>query len=143
MIVLDTNVLSELMRETPDERVIQWMDTQPSASLFTTTITQAETLYGVSILPDGKRKQGLATAVGEMFEQDFSGRVLPFDAPAAVAFAEICSDRTHLGRPISQFDAQIAAIARSRGASLATRNTPDFEECGIRVVDPWQARDWM
>ena len=101
-----------------------------SASLFTTTVSQAEILYG-AILPIGKRKQGLAAAVGAMFEQDFRGRVLPFDSPAAVDFAEICAERVRLGRPISQFDGQIAAIARSRGADLATRNTSDFDECGI------------
>ena len=139
MIVLDTNVLSELMRPAPDGLVVQWMDTQPNASLFTTTVTQAEILYGVSVLPAGKRKQGLAAAVDAMFEQDFKGRVLPFDSPAAVAFAAICADRVRLGRPISQFDAQIAAIVRSRGAALATRNTPDFAECDIHVIDPWQA----
>ena len=137
MIVLDTNVLSELMRSASDELVAQWMDDQPNSSLFTTTVTQAEILYGVAVLPAGKRKQGLAAAVGAMFEQDFRGRVLPFDGPAAVAYAEICTDRARLGRPISQFDAQIAAIARSRGAALATRNTPDFDECGIDVIDPW------
>jgi len=139
MIVLDTNVLSELMRKSPNERVVQWMDTQPDTSLFTTTVTQAEILYGVSLLPTGKKKQALAAAVDAMFEEDFKGRVLPFDGPAAAAYARICADRVRLGRPISQFDAQIAAIARSRGAGLATRNTPDFDECGIHVIDPWQA----
>jgi toxin FitB len=139
MIVLDTNVLSELMRPTPDELVLQWMDCQPSASLFTTTVTQAEILYGVSTLPDGRRRQELARAVGAMFEQDFRGKTLPFDGPAAVAYAAICADRRRLGRPISQFDAQIAAIVRSRGAALGTRNTQDFQECGINVIDPWLA----
>ncbi|NKB66160.1 MAG: PIN domain-containing protein [Candidatus Latescibacteria bacterium] len=139
MIVLDTNVLSELMRKSPNEPVVQWMDTQPDPSLFTTTVTQAEILYGVSLLPTGKRKQALAAAVDAMFEEDFKGRVLPFDGPAAAAYAGICADRVHLGRPISQFDAQIAAIACSRGAALATRNTPDFDACGIHVIDPWQA----
>ena len=139
MIVLDTNVLSELMRQSPDELVVRWMDAQPDSSLFTTTVTQAEILYGVSILPDGRRKQGLAAAVGAVFEQDFRGRTLPFDGEAAVAYAAICTEREHLGRPISQFDAQIAAIARSRGAALASRNTPDFESCGVQVIDPWDA----
>ncbi len=138
MIVLDTNVLSELMRQPADERVVQWMDAQPNAGLFTTAITQAEILYGVSVLPTGRRKQGLASAVHEMFEHEFSGRVLSFDGPAAATFAVICADRTRLGRPISQFDAQIAAIARSRGSALATRNTQDFDECGIPVINPWQ-----
>ena len=115
------------------------MDHQPNTSLFTTAVTQAEILYGVSILPDGKRKHGLAPAVHAMFEQDFRARVLPFDGAAAIVFADLCAHRAHVGRPISQFDAQIAAIARSRGAALATRNTPDFDECGIDVIDPWQA----
>ena len=138
MIILDTNVLSELMRQVPDEAVVRWMDEQPNPSLFTTAITQAEILYGVSILSDGKRKQSLAAAVGEMFAQDFSGRLLPFDGPAAVAFATISTNRQRMGRPMNQLDAQIAAIAHSRGATLATRNTPDFAECGIDVIDPWQ-----
>lgn len=138
MIILDTNVLSELMRPVPDERVLEWVDGRPGASLFTTTVTQAEILLGVSILPDGRRKQDLTAAVDAMFAQDFRTRLLPFDAPAAVAFAAICSSRMRLGRPISQFDAQIAAIARSRGAWLATRNTPDFDACDIRVIDPWK-----
>ena len=139
MIILDTNVLSELMRLAPDELVVQWMENQPNSSLFTTAVTQAEILYGVSALPEGKRKQGLAAAVDAVFEQDFRRRVLPFDGAAAATYAAICTDRVRLGRPISQFDAQIAAIARSRGAALATRNTPDFDECGIQVVDPWRA----
>jgi predicted nucleic acid-binding protein len=139
VIILDTNVLSELMRPVPDERVVEWVDGQPSASLFTTTVTQAEILLGVSILPEGKRKQDLSATVDAMFEQDFRSRLLPFDGPAAVAFASICSERTRLGRPISQFDAQIAAIAHSRGASLVTRNTSDFDGCDIRVIDPWQS----
>ena len=139
MIVLDTNVLSELMRPALSVSVVQWLDSQPNSSLFTTTVTQAEILYGVSRLPGGQRQQGLVALVGAMFEKDFKGRVLPFDGPAAVAFAEICAERARLGRPISQFDGQIAAITRSRGAVLATRNTPDFDECGIEVIDPWHA----
>ena len=138
MIILDTNVLSELMRLAPNELVVQWMDNQPNSSVFTTAVTQAEILYGVSVLPEGKRKQGLAVAVDAVFEQDLRRRVLPFDGAAAAAYAAICTDRVRLGRPISQFDAQIAAIARARGADLATRNTPDFDGCGIQVVDPWR-----
>ena len=139
MIILDTNVLSELMRPVPDQRVVEWVESQPNTSLFTSTVTQAEILFGVSKLPKGKRKQDLAAIVDAIFEEDFRGRLLPFDGPAAVAFASICSNRARLGRPISQFDAQIAAIARSRGASLATRNTSDFDACDIQVIDPWRA----
>ncbi|MBT3343409.1 MAG: type II toxin-antitoxin system VapC family toxin [Gemmatimonadetes bacterium] len=138
MIVLDTNVLSELMCQAPDELVVEWMDRHPDARLFTTAVTQAEILYGVSVLPDGRRKQSLTEAVDAMFEQDFHERTLPFDGPAAITYAAICSECARKGRPISQFDAQIAAITRSRGAALATRNTSDFEACEIQVIDPWR-----
>ena len=105
----------------------------------TTTVTQAEILYGVRLLPSAKRPSRLEAAVGDMFTTDFAGRVLPFDQAAAQAYAEIAVARRRAGRPISQFDAQIAAIARSRDAGVATRNIADFEGCGIGVVDPWRA----
>ena len=138
MIVLDTNVLSELMRSDPNPSVVEWMGAQPSESLFTTTITQAEILYGVALLPEGKRKHAIALVVDEMFDEDFRGRVLAFDSVAAHTFAQIAASRRQAGRPISQLDAQIAAIAGSRGAAVATRNRSDFEGCGIDVVNPWQ-----
>ena len=137
MIVLDTNVLSELMRLEPHQQVAEWVDGQAPTSLFTTTVTEAEILYGVSMLPDGARKRDLADAVRSLFQQDLRGQILSFDSPSASAFAQISADRRRMGRPISHFDAQIAAIARSRGASLATRNVSDFEECGVQVVNPW------
>ncbi|MGH6898272.1 MAG: type II toxin-antitoxin system VapC family toxin [Geminicoccaceae bacterium] len=139
MIVLDTNVLSEMMRPAPDSTVAAWISARPASSLFTTTVTQAEILYGLGLLPSGKRRAGLEAAVGEMFATDFAGRVLPFDQAAAQAYAEIALARRRAGRPITQFDAQIAAIARSRDAGVATRNVADFEGCGIGVIDPWQA----
>ena len=89
-------------------------------------------------MPPGKRRSALAVEIENMLGEDFSGRILPFDSPAAVAFAEIAAERRQVGRPISQADAQIAAIARSRGAALATRNVPDFEGCGIEIVNPWR-----
>lgn len=138
MIVLDTNVLSELMRPTPVERVTAWLKTQPVASVFTTTITEAEILYGVALLPGEKRKAGLERAVEAMFREDFAGRVLSFDSAAAHAFAVIAAGRRQLGKPISQLDTQIAAICSSRGADLATRNGADFMDCGIRIIDPWR-----
>jgi hypothetical protein len=98
-----------------------------------------EILYGLGLLPSGKRRAGLEAAVSEMFATDFAGRVLPFDQAAAKAYAEIAVARRRGGRPITQFDAQIAAIARSRDADLATRNIADFEDCGIGVINPWQA----
>ena len=139
MIVLDTNVLSELMRPKPATTVAKWVATQSAASLFTTTITQAEILHGVLLLPEGRRRDTIGAAADAMFEEDFAGRILPFGSHAAHAYAQIAAARRRSGRPISQFDAQIAAIAFSTGAGVATRNVGDFEGCGIQVVDPWQS----
>lgn len=137
MIILDTNVLSEMLAPIPSPVVEHWLAAQSPASVFTTTVTKAEILYGIGILPEGKRKQALATAVDAIFSEDFSGRVLAFDEFASDHYARIAAHRRHIGRPISQFDAQIAAIAASRGAELATRNVADFEEAGIKIVNPW------
>ncbi len=139
MILLDTNVLSELMRATPSAAVEHWLSAQPGTSLFISAITEAELRYGAALLPSGKRRSALIAAIHDMLEEDFVGRILPFDRGAAQAFATIAADRRGAGRPISQADAQIAAIARSRGASLATRNLPDFDGCGIEIIDPWHA----
>ncbi len=138
MIVLDTNVLSEVLRPVPEPSVMEWMSTQTRASLFTTTITQSEILYGIRVLTDGKRRRGLWDVVKRMFAEDFSGQVLSFDGEAADVYAEIAATRRLAGKPISQFDAMIAAMARSRGAVLATRNARDFEDCGVQVLDPWE-----
>lgn len=138
MIVLDTNVLSELLRATPDATVVDWTAKQPLETLFTTTVTQAEMLYGVKLLPTGQRRRQLEDTVTALFDEDFAGRVLSFDGEAAAAYAEIAAQRKRIGRPISQFDAQIAAIARSRNGHLATRNVDDFAGCGLTIVDPWQ-----
>lgn len=140
MIILDTNVLSELMRPVPAPTVVHWLATHPASRLFTTTITQAEILYGLEIMPKGKRRAELESAVEAMFEQDFADRILPFDADAARMFPRIAGSRRASGRPIAQFDAQIAAIARSRDAALATRNLEDFDHCGITLLNPWRAR---
>ena len=137
MILLDTNVLSELMRPAPDPAVEQWLSAQPDASLFISAITEAELRYGAALLPGGKRRVALTAEIDGMMEEDFDGRILPFDRRAAQAFAAIAADRRQAGRPISQADAQIAAIARSRGASLATRNVADFDGCGVEVINPW------
>ncbi|KAA0082177.1 type II toxin-antitoxin system VapC family toxin [Paraburkholderia sp. T12-10] len=137
MIVLDTNVLSETLRSAPDPRVMEWFGGQRRAALFTTTITHAEILYGLGLLADGSRKQALSAAVKAIFNADFAGRLLSFDSDAAEVYAQIAVSRKAAGRPISQFDAMIAAVARSRGATLATRNVKDFSDCGLAVVDPW------
>ena len=138
MIVLDTNVLSEVLRPAPQARVLDWLQDQPRASLFTTTITRAEILYGIRSLPKGKRRDGLWDAAMKIFDVDLAGQVLTFDSVAADEFAQLSASRCAAGRPITQFDALIAGIARSRGAKLATRNVSDFEECGIAVIDPWK-----
>ena len=137
MMILDTNVVSEVMRPSPSAQVLRWMAAHPAGQLFTTTITQAEILYGLELLPKGKRRTAFESAVEAMFEEDFAGRILPFDGAAASMFARIAAARRTLGRPITQFDAQVAAIARSRGAAVATRNTSDFDHCGVTVVNPW------
>lgn len=138
MIVLDTNVLSELMRADPSPAVVRFVADRPAASLFTTTVTEAEILYGLELLPHGRRRDALRSALTAVFESDFKGRVLPFDSSAARAYAELAVARRRAGRPISQMDAQIAAIAASREASIATRNVRDFEGCGVVIVDPFE-----
>ena len=139
MIVLDTNVLSEALRPVPESSVMVWLASQPRASLFTTAVTRGEILYGIRLLSDGKRRQGLWDAARKIFDEDFAGHVLSFDSEAADMYAEISASRRAAGKPISQFDAMIVAMARSRGASVATRNVKDFEDCGTDVINPWTA----
>jgi toxin FitB len=139
VIILDTNVLSEVLKPSPAAEVLEWLAAQPASQLFTTAITQAEILYGLDLLPKGKRRGALQIAVQAVFENDFAGRILPFDSAAALVFSQIAAARQLLGRPISQLDAQIAAIARVRAAAVATRNTADFQNCGIAIIDPWEA----
>ncbi|MGO9231776.1 MAG: type II toxin-antitoxin system VapC family toxin [Bryobacteraceae bacterium] len=137
MIILDTNVLSEALKPAPSATVLRWLAAQAPSAVFTTTVTLAEVLYGVETLPHGKRRTRLRSAVEQMFAEEFEGRILPFDEDAARVFAGIVASRNAAGRPISQFDAMIAAIARSQRAAAATRNTADFDGCGIQVIDPW------
>lgn len=139
MIVLDTNVLSELMKPAPNAKVSGWVGAQPADSIFTTSVTQAEILHGIMLLPAGRRRDALERAAEAMFAADFSGRVLAFGSDAARAYARIATDRRRSGRPISQFDAQIAAIARHAGAAIATRNVADYAATGVKIVDPWKA----
>lgn len=137
MILLDTNVLSELMRAEPAQIVLDWFDKHDAADLFISAVTEAELRTGVAILPDGQRRDQLQLAIDAMIDQDFQGRVLPFDSLAAKAYAEIAAQRRAAGRPIAEADCQIAAIGRATDAPIATRNVKDFEGCGIRVIDPW------
>ena len=139
MTILDTNVLSETMASAPSERVLAWISNRRHAdNVFITTITVAEILYGIEILAPGKRRDKLSAQAEGMFAEDFLGHILTFDEQAARAFSQIAADRRRQGRPIAEMDAQIAAVARVHGALLATRNTADFEGCGIRLVNPWR-----
>jgi toxin FitB len=137
VIVLDTNVVSELMRPGPSTEVVQWVGAQPSVQLFTTAITVAEVFYGIELLPKSRRREGLLATAETMFLEDFAGRILAFDNDAARTFASIAARRWAMGRPISHADAQIAAIVQIHNATFATRNVGDFESCGIPVFDPW------
>ena len=137
MIVVDTNVVSELMRPSPAPQVREWISTQAPGALCTTAVTVAEIRYGLERLADGRRKQSLLTAATDIFAA-FGDYIRPFDADAAAWYATIVAHRDQLGLPIDGFDGQIAAICRSRTAVLATRNTKDFRETGIDVIDPWK-----
>ena len=137
MILIDTNVLSELMRPEPDARVKAWMDDRMRGEVGIAAISVAEILYGISSLPEGRRRNQLLGAAAEVFEEHFSGRVFAFDHRAAVEYADIVIGRERTGRLISMADAQIAAICLAGGADLATRNTKDFENTGIMVLNPW------
>jgi toxin FitB len=136
-VLLDTNVLSELLRARPDATVLAWFASQSANSLFVSAVTQAEMMLGARLLPAGKRRQGLEQALEAMFLEDFAGRVLPFDSSAAANYAVVVATRRGAGTPISQFDGQIAAIALSHRLGLATRNGPDFEGCGLVLTNPW------
>jgi predicted nucleic acid-binding protein len=137
MIILDTNVLSELMRPKPCPGVVAWVARQPAPELFTTSITEAEIFYGIELLTNGKRRERLLAAAEAMFAEDLAGHIFGFESDAARVFSKIAVHRRALGKPINHADAQIAAIAQVRGAKLATRNVANFEDCGLDVVDPW------
>lgn len=139
MIILDTNVVSELLRPAPEKRVVDWLGSLDGSGVYLTKITEAELRLGVAILPVGKRRDGLAEMIDQIIREDFAERILPFDSPAAVAFAVIAASRRASGRPIAHADCQIAAIAQVANAQVATRNTPDFADCGIKLINPWKA----
>jgi predicted nucleic acid-binding protein len=137
MIFVDTNVLSELMRPNPDRRVVDWMDALPTSDIGLTAISVAEILYGIGSLPEGKKKRSLLEAASAIFDDYFSGRIYAFDQLAAIEYADIVIQRERIGIPISMPDAQIAAICRVPGADFATRNTRDFENTGLVLINPW------
>lgn len=138
MIVFDTNVISELMKRQPNPNVVAWVAAQPNQDLFVTSVTKAEILYGIAVLPDGRRKITLADVAQRILSEVFSGRVLVFDEAAAGHYAGIAATRRRAGLSIDVFDVQIAAMALAIGAdAVATRNVTDFEGCGIGIIDPW------
>jgi predicted nucleic acid-binding protein len=139
MFILDTNVLSNAMAAHPAPAVAAWIAGQPLELLFTASICQAEILSGIAILPQGRRRASLEAAANAIFRDDFAGRVLPFDGEAAMAYADVFSARRRAGRPAATADLMIAAIARTKGASVVTRDIGDFEDCGLTVIDPWTA----
>lgn len=137
MIVVDTNVASELMRSSPEPAVQEWVRSHEGRELCTTAITVAEILYGIERLPKGRRKEVLRSAAAEIFEA-FAEQVLPFDTAAAEQYALVVTQRDGLGLPIDGFDAQIAAICRAQRMPLATRNLADFRKTGVEVINPWR-----
>ena len=145
MILLDTNIVSEVMRATPDAMVVEWLNRQDSSALYLSTITIGEIAYGLRILPQGKRRSRLGERFEHFVAQAFAHRVLAFDEPAARLYAEVMGARKERGRPMSAMDGQIAAIARCNHLAVATRNVADFEHCGLDVLDPFRSgarRSW-
>ncbi|MBE0657521.1 MAG: type II toxin-antitoxin system VapC family toxin [Bryobacteraceae bacterium] len=138
MVILDTNVLSETLKPAPSPSVAAWFQATSRSSIYTTAITMAEVLYGVEVLPNGARKRALAAAALNIFEVEMTGRILDFTEDAARAYAGIMARSRAQGRPMSSMDAMIASITLSRRGALATRNTRDFEGCGVRLVNPFR-----
>lgn len=139
MFVLDTNVLSALMRPEPIPAVADWIASRPLDLLFTSSVCQSEILAGLAVMPDGRRRRDLEAAAWAMFADDFSGRILPFDSECAVLYAELFATRRRMGRPATTVDLMVASIARTHGASVVTRDAGGFEGCGLTVIDPWNA----
>ncbi len=135
-VVLDTNVISELMRPEPHPAVLDWVAARPRTTLYTTDINQAEILYGIAVLPEGRRRTALVAAAQAMFAVDLAGRILPFDGAAAARYAGIVVARRRAGTPIDGFDALIAATALS-AAVVATRDVSGFDGCGLALINPW------
>jgi predicted nucleic acid-binding protein len=139
MIVVDTNVISEVMRDEPDSYVLGWYRATPRHLLFSTAVTVGEILAGIQSLPAGKRRADMELDARAMFAEDFDAKILPFDLIAAEYYGQIIVERRKKGRPIKPLDAEIAAIARARDMSVATRNIGDFEDTGVNLINPWEA----
>lgn len=140
MIILDTNVISEVMRERPDPEVALWLARQKTLHLALTTITLAEIQRGLKRLPPGKRRRSLEGRFARFIEQGFQGRILAFDEASAFLYGDLCVKREKKGLQADPVDLMIAAITHNAGASLATRNIRDFEHCGVKLINPWQDR---
>lgn len=137
MILLDTNVISEMMKSLPLPRVIAWLDRQESSQLYISTVTIAEISYGLGVLPNGKRRHYLEKAFHKVLKYAFNQRILPFHEAAAFCYGKLMANRKNKGRPMSVLDGQIAAIASAHEAALATRNVRDFEGCQLELIDPF------
>ena len=137
MIILDTNVLSALMRAEPERSVVAWLDAQPAESIWITSITVFEALFGLALLPTGRRRRELDSSFARLVEEDLDSRVLDFDRAAAIEAASLAARRSRLGRPVDLRDTQIAGIALSRRATIATRNMKHFRDLDVPLVDPW------
>jgi predicted nucleic acid-binding protein len=137
MIILDTNVLSTLMRQTADKNVVAWLDKQPRTSIWTTSVTILEIQFGLQILPAGKRRSRLIKAFETVLVDEMGRRVAPFDTAAAQNAAELMAFRHKKGHPVELRDTMIAGIVLACHATLATRNTPHFEDLSVPVVNPW------
>jgi predicted nucleic acid-binding protein len=137
LILLDTNIISEVMRPAPDPRVICWLNGADAGILHVSTISIAEILYGLDLLPAGRRRVGMEEQVEAFLLKGFSQRIMSFDKGAARHYGPLMADRRRAGRPMAAPDGQIAAIARSRAMALATRNIRDFEACGLALINPW------
>jgi predicted nucleic acid-binding protein len=139
MFILDTNVISAVMASQPVPEVAAWIAARPEEQLFTTTVCQAEILAGVEIMPEGRRRRGLVAAAKAIFTSAFDGRILPFDEKSAEFYAEIFAARKRAGKPTAVTDLMIAAIARTQDASMVTRDIGGFEDCGLTLINPWEA----
>lgn len=137
MIVLDTHVVSELVRPSPNRSVVEWVDEHDSSELVLTALTAAELRAGVALLPEGRRRDEFGMRIESLIVETFAGYVLAFDVGSSAYYAEVLAVRTRGGRPITTFDAQIAAVCRQYDSVLATRNTTDFTDTGIQLVNPW------
>lgn len=139
MTILDTSVLSEVVKPRPEPKVLDWLGAQNYSDVYVTALTVAEMLHGLHRMPAGKRQAELLAAVDAMFQHEFAGRILPFDEAAAISYAHLMAGLERAGRKTGSFDAQIAAVARVHSATVATRNIKDFEHSGVSLVDPWAA----